>query len=229
MNNPDFHTTISEWFSDESLYEKWGKHGIALMSTQMEKPGFRFVQKHNIELIITVHPWRNNVQKGNPEDRHVLILANSFALKHHIGFINFYSSFINGEGNLARLSGRIICLMTNHWSSFGHQKVGRKLSEFLTAQLEHKISGPNSCYLGLRAFELGQYNDALMHFTQDLQSKTQSFTQQLFTRQRTELKLGEFGKATERLKKNPTIAKILPGGQHLKGSGSNIPGHRHGL
>lgn len=25
LNNPQFHTTVSEWYSDESLYQRWGK------------------------------------------------------------------------------------------------------------------------------------------------------------------------------------------------------------
>ncbi len=130
LNNPQFHTTISEWYSDESLYQRWGKQGIELMTVYMQKL-VALCEQHQIPLTITVHPWRTQVKKGEAEDQHTQYWR-SFAQENGIGFINLYPIFIN-ELPAEEVIQHHFIADDNHWTASGHQLVANKLSSFLLA------------------------------------------------------------------------------------------------
>ncbi|MEM6841592.1 MAG: tetratricopeptide repeat protein [Bacteroidota bacterium] len=132
LNNPQFHTTISEWYSDESLYQRWGKQGIEFMTIYMQQL-VELCQQHQIPLTITVHPWRTQVKKSETEDRHTRYWRN-FAQKNDIGFINLYPVFINELPAEEVIQSHFI-EDDNHWTASGHELVADKVSSFLLSSV----------------------------------------------------------------------------------------------
>ena len=129
LNNPDFHTSVSEWYSDESLYYRWGRKGTELMNFYMEKL-VRLCQQHAIKLTISVHPWRTQVRQGEVEDLHVKHWQN-FAWQHKINFINLYPLFVK-EGNPDLIIAKNYIPQDNHWNAAGHRKVAERLFPIMT-------------------------------------------------------------------------------------------------
>jgi len=171
LNNPQFHTTISEWYSDESLYQRWGKQGIELMTVYMQKL-VTLCQQHQIPLTITVHPWRTQVKKGEPEDRHTRYWR-SFARENDIGFINLYPVFINELPAEEVIQNHFIA-DDNHWTASGHQLVADKLSSFLLSSaaengLAHLSEEEAYYHRGIVLGEQDKIDSAIASLTQAIE------------------------------------------------------------
>lgn len=128
LNNPEFHTTISEWYSDESLYQRWGKHGVELMTRYMIKL-VNLCHQHRIPVTITVHPWRTQIRRGELTDRHTRYWSR-FAEKYQLEFVNLYSPFIDELPGEEVIQNAYIP-EDNHWTATGHQWVADKLFSFI--------------------------------------------------------------------------------------------------
>lgn len=168
LNNPEFHTTISEWYSDESLYRRWGKQGIELMTIYMQKLA-DLCHRHRIPLTITVHPWRTQVRKGEVEDRHTQYWR-SFAQKNDLRFISLYPLFVNELPAEEVIQANYIP-DDNHWTTSGHQLVADKLFSFLAlpAQDSNWFTIPKNSYHYHRSIvlqEAGKLDSALYSLSQ---------------------------------------------------------------
>ena len=193
LNNPRFHTTISEWYSDESLYRRWGKKGIELMTSNM-KSLVKLCLEHDITMTVTVHPWRNNIRKGNPEDRHV-VYWRSFARKNKIGFINFYPLFMH-----EKLPDEVIQTYyipyDNHWTAAGHRLVADKLFNFIGAQPLKVTEDRYQYHQGIIRQEKQEYDSAILYFSRAIQMNPLQ-AGYFFQRGRAYLENGQFLKAEE--------------------------------
>ena len=128
LNNPQFHTTITEWYSDESLYRRWGKKGTEWMTVYMQKLA-DLCHQHRIRMTVVVHPWRTHVLKGEVDDRHTRHWR-SFAKENNLNFINLYPMFINELPSEEVIASAYIP-DDNHWTAVGHQWVADKLFSFV--------------------------------------------------------------------------------------------------
>ncbi len=162
LNNPQFHTTVSEWFSDESLYQRWGKKGVGLMTENMQKL-VTLCKQHKVALTITVHPWRNNVMRGEEEDRHVTYWR-AFANENDIGFINLYPLFIN-EISPRKIIENYFIPYDNHWTTTGHQLVADKLFSFIGALPGTVAKDEYHYHQGIVMREQLACDSSLAHFT----------------------------------------------------------------
>ena len=216
LNNPRFHTTISEWYSDESLYRRWGKRGIELMTSNM-KALVELCRERNIAMTVTVHPWRNNIRKGEPEDRHVAYWR-SFARKNNIGFINFYPLFMH-EKPPEEVIRTYYIPSDNHWTAAGHRLVADKLFNFIGAQ-PLKITEDRYHYRqGIIRQEKQEYDSAILYFSRAIQMDP-SQAGYFFQRGMAYLESGQFPKAQEdfmqTLSLDPNCQKARISMQHLK-------------
>jgi len=202
LGNPQFHTTLSEWYSDKTLYERWGKKGVRLMDENMQKL-VNLCNQYKIDLTISVHPWRNNIRKGNPEDQHVKHWRN-FARKNDINFINLYALFLNGE-DPDRMVRSNYLENDNHWNANGHKAVAQKLIDVIDARYTHEDS---LAIAGMQAFELNQFDLALNYL--GTANNTDSSGNLFIIRGKAHLKLGQF----EAAKRNFQIAKNIPSSQN---------------
>ncbi len=195
LSNPAFHTTISEWFSDESLYNRWGQDGVKMMTREMEKL-IHLCDSNDIHVVITVHPWRNNVQRGNINDRHVQYWRN-FAKKHQVGFINLYSAFITGEDPDSVIKA---CYFPNdnHWSMEGHQKVFDKIRPFFPNQ----STDPSHSFLitALDAYEKQNFSHAKINLHHYIQSDSTNIYA-LYYAALVDMEMGDFEEAQHKLHK----------------------------
>ena len=191
LNNPQFHTTVSEWYSDESLYQRWGKKGVALMTEAMQQL-VNLCRAHEIALTITVHPWRNNVMRGEVEDQHVIHWRN-FARENDIGFINLYPLFIN-EVPPREIIETYFIPYDNHWTAAGHQLAAEQLFSFIGAQPGTVAEDQYHYHQGIVFREKQVYDSALSHFTQAVSINPTEVTH-FYQRGKTHLKAGKYAQA----------------------------------
>ena len=213
LSNPDFHTTLSEWYSDKTLYERWGKKGVSLMTESMQRL-VKLCREHQVELTITVHPWRNNIRKGNPDDRHVKYWR-QFAFEHQAGFFNFYPVFIHGSNADSMIQDHYLP-QDNHWNSAGHKKISDKLTAYLLAQKTASEIPDFAYYEGLKVYELQQYGQAISAFDAALVANPGHANGYLL-RGLSRLNLGQFDQAKSDLKQADALgATLMDAGRILR-------------
>lgn len=196
LHNPQFHTTISEWYSDENLYRRWGSKGAELMTLYMKKL-VNLCRQHGISMTVTVHPWRTHVMKGEIEDRHTLHWRN-FAKENSIGFISFYPLFID-EKPPEEVIQTCYIPYDNHWTAAGHQLVADKLFSFIGAQRGMVTEDRYHYHQGIIWQEKQKFDSAIFHFSHAIQINP---TQASYFYQRGKVYLGKsnFQRAAEDFK-----------------------------
>ncbi len=197
LSNPQFHSTLTEWYADESLYQKWGRQGSQWMVQHMQAL-VDLCKRHGIELMISVHPWINNIRKGNSDDLHVQFWR-KFAVEQGIGFINLYPVFIQGNSPDSIIANYYIP-KDNHWNKFGHQKVAKKLYRYFSAAWVHKIDTTSRIYPGLMAAEKYLYDSAEEYLSHYLREHPQDGYAR-FILAREMIREGEFDSASIQLNK----------------------------
>ena len=173
LNNPQFHTTITEWYSDESLYQRWGKKGTQLMTHYMQKL-VDLCRQHGIRMTVVVHPWRTHVMKGEVSDRHTRHWQH-FAQENALGFINLYPVFIN-EVPPEEVINTAYIPDDNHWTAVGHQWVADKLVSFIGEPPPGVLAEDRYAYRqGLVQREKGGLDSAIFYFSEAIRlSPTQA-------------------------------------------------------
>jgi len=105
-------------------FSKLAKTGLKLGAENMEKL-VRICKNHDINLTITVHPWKKQIEKGAPSNM-MVDFWQDFAQEHEIGFINFYPVFIDPPFSAA-LGLDFFIPNDNHWNKNGHQLIASEL------------------------------------------------------------------------------------------------------
>ncbi|MEX0981309.1 MAG: hypothetical protein WD577_09645 [Bacteroidales bacterium] len=118
LNDPNFHH-VSRWIEDDSL------KGLAEYSLDVGQKNIAqlndLCRKHDIEMTITVHPWQDQVIKGDTTNAYVESWR-TFADQQNIGFINLYPVFIN-HTNPVITASQCYIKYDNHWNERGHALV----------------------------------------------------------------------------------------------------------
>jgi lysophospholipase L1-like esterase len=140
LNNPDFHTSVSAWYSDRSLYRQWGRKGSEMMTFYMAKL-VDLCYEYDIPITISVHPWRSQVREGVVEDLHVKHWQR-FAAQNEVKFINLYSLFV-GQGDADSVITANYIPQDNHWNAEGHRKVAEHLLKTIKKEASHAVAGMN--------------------------------------------------------------------------------------
>ncbi|MCF8226457.1 MAG: hypothetical protein K9J30_11325 [Bacteroidales bacterium] len=126
LNDPDFHH-VSLWLEDEKFRD------LARYSLQLGQENIRKLRQlcdsKGIELTISVHPWQDQILKGDTTNMYVESWRR-FASEHGIRFVNLFPAFINQE-NPVLVAGKSYIPHDNHWNEFGHEKVYRALMPIL--------------------------------------------------------------------------------------------------
>lgn len=128
LNNPDFHH-VSRWLDDEKF------RNLALTSLEIGQSNIEMLKqlcdKREISLTISVHPWPEQILKGDTTNLFVESWR-SFAQEQEIGFINLYPLFIN-EVNPVLVASQNYIHQDNHWNENGHRLVAGKFLEVINA------------------------------------------------------------------------------------------------
>lgn len=131
LSKPQFHG-VSGWLYNENFAEL-AQTGLELGKENMLKLR-QLCREHGISMTISVHPWQEQINMMQPEDKYVLFWKN-FAEENGIGFINFYPIFINPPVSAA-LGMEFFISNDNHWNKNGHWLVANELEKYLNYQFE---------------------------------------------------------------------------------------------
>lgn len=129
LSNPLFHG-VGLWMYDNDFVEL-AKKGLETGGENMAKLA-ALCLKHGIPMTITVHPWPQQIQRGDAEDLYVTYWK-EFAEEHELGFINFYPLFIDPPVSAA-LGIEFFIPGDNHWNKNGNWVVAQKLNELLQSK-----------------------------------------------------------------------------------------------
>ncbi len=133
VGNPSFHG-VSEWMYDTSFFNL-AQEGTRLGKEQMNKLVY-LCEKNNIDFIISVHPWQEQVRKRQQTDYFVNSWK-TFAREHGVGFINLYPAFINQRNPEAVINDCFI-KNDNHWNEKGNKAAAKLLYEILNESEYHE-------------------------------------------------------------------------------------------
>jgi len=124
LSNPAFHG-VGEWiYSDD--FRKLADKGLQLGQNNVAQLD-SLCKINGVELIVSVHPWQSQVEKGDTTNYYVASWS-AFCLKREIGFINLYPVFINSENPYIVMRDYYI-KEDNHWNERGHAAVAKYLKE----------------------------------------------------------------------------------------------------
>jgi tetratricopeptide (TPR) repeat protein len=148
--------------------------------------------KHEVALTIMVHPWRNNVMRGEVEDRHVVYWRN-FAREKNIGFINLYPVFIH-EIPPGEVIAAYFIPFDNHWTAEGHALVADKLFSFIGTRYSTVAADLYHYHKGIVYRDQQQNDSALIHFKEAIIRNPAKATY-YYQRGKTYLEAGEYVQA----------------------------------
>jgi len=131
LSNPQFHG-VSGWLTNENFSEL-AQTGLELGKKNMLKL-HQLCKEHAISMTISVHPWQEQINLMQPEDKYVLFWK-TFADENGIGFINLYPAFINPPVSAA-LGMEFFIPNDNHWNKNGHWLVANELEKYFNYQFE---------------------------------------------------------------------------------------------
>lgn len=164
LNNPQFHATLTEWYSDESLYRRWGKKGTEWMTVYMQKLA-DLCHQRSIRMTVVVHPWRTHVMKGEVDDRHTHHWR-SFTQENDLPFISLYPVFIN-ELPPEEVIASAYIPDDNHWTAVGHRWVADKLFSFVGTRPRSTLAEDRYYYhQGIVQQEKELPDSAIFYFSQ---------------------------------------------------------------
>lgn len=126
LNNPNFHQ-VSNWLYDEE-FRKLAGQSIDIGKDNMKRLK-ELCDRRNIGLTISVHPWPDQVLKGDTTNLFVESWRD-FANGNNVGFINLYPVFIN-ETNAVITANQCYIQGDNHWNAEGHQRVADRLLDII--------------------------------------------------------------------------------------------------
>ncbi len=118
VSDPGFHD-VQDWFYNDR-YRPLLEKGLGLEMENIAKLKDYCDQK-NIRLMLSVHPWRKQVQLGDTCDSYVRDWE-SFCKEKHIDFINLYPAFIHPDLSLLFFD-EMFLPEDNHWSEYGNAQV----------------------------------------------------------------------------------------------------------
>ncbi len=133
ISNPSFHG-VGLWLYDSSLFDL-AQEGTRIGKENMEKL-VQLCKKHDIDLIMSVHPWQPQVRAGKKTDYFVESWR-TFAQTHDIGFINLYPVFINQRNPEAVINDYFI-KNDNHWNEAGNSAAAKALYQSLNKKIRHE-------------------------------------------------------------------------------------------
>ncbi len=119
------------WTLNDSIYEKWGKKGVALAEQNMKKL-VELCNQHQIKPTIVIYPWDAQIKANDLHSKQVQIWQ-QFATKHQIGFINLFPSFIHKKstGKAFDQFYRTYFIAGDvHWNKAGNQLMADSLLKY---------------------------------------------------------------------------------------------------
>ena len=93
LNNEDFRQAEVIWTLDSTIYEQFGKKGLALAKNNMQKL-VELCQERDISVTIAVYPWQAQILYRDLNSIQVKFWQ-KFCEDNNVTFINLFPEFIN--------------------------------------------------------------------------------------------------------------------------------------
>lgn len=128
LDNKDFRQSEVLWTLDSTIYEQFGKKGLALARDNMQKL-VELCEKRDISVTIAVYPWQAQILYRDLDSIQVKFWQ-KFCEDNNITFINLFPEFINEVEpevvyNTYFIPGDV------HWNAAGHLLVANKVLEYI--------------------------------------------------------------------------------------------------
>jgi len=128
LNNENFRKSEIMWTLDATIYEQFGKKGLALAKYSMQKL-VELCEKHDIPVTIAVYPWQAQIFYRDLESIQVKFWQ-TFCEDNNITFINLFPEFIN-DLDYDVVYNRYFIPGDVHWNAAGHLIVADKVLEYI--------------------------------------------------------------------------------------------------
>ena len=110
------------WTIDPDLLEKYGRPGLAQMTTYMNRLR-KLLDRHDIKLTVAVYPWPVQIRE-NDLDSVQAIYWQDWCRRHRIDFINYFPVFIDpDERNPQKVIDQYFIPGDAHWNRQGHERI----------------------------------------------------------------------------------------------------------
>lgn len=112
------------WTIDPDLFEKYGRPGLAQMTTYMNRLR-ELLNRHGIKLTVAVYPWPVQIREKDLESVQAEHWRD-WCRHHHIDFINYFPVFIDpDEKDPQKVIDRYFIPGDVHWNREGHELIAR--------------------------------------------------------------------------------------------------------
>ena len=115
-----------KWTYDQEIYDKWGKEGLELAGTYMDKV-VSLMRKHNIKMHIVVYPWPEQIINNDLNSRQVAYWK-AFSEARDVGFINLFPDFFISKAD--KTIQKYFIPGDVHWNKVGHELVAERLYQY---------------------------------------------------------------------------------------------------
>lgn len=128
LDNKEFRQSEVLWTLDSTIYEQFGKKGLALAQDNMQKL-VGLCKRRNISVTVAVYPWQAQILYRDLDSIQVRFWQ-KFCEDNNVTFINLFPEFINAlEPDVVYtkyfIPGDV------HWNPAGHVLVANKVFEYI--------------------------------------------------------------------------------------------------
>lgn len=120
----------SLWTTDTSLFDTFGRRGLALAEDSMNRL-YGLLSLHHVELVLVIYPWPDQIFHEDLNSIQVTFWQ-QWAAARDVQIINLFPAFVkNGRAPLKVISEYYVP-GDQHWSKEGHRFVAMRILEELT-------------------------------------------------------------------------------------------------
>lgn len=112
------------WTIDPALLEKFGRPGLARMTTYMDRLK-ELLSRHGIRLTVAVYPWPVQIREKDLDSIQARYWGD-WCRQHNIDFINYFPVFIRPDQNNPQpVIDQYFIAGDAHWNRRGHELIAR--------------------------------------------------------------------------------------------------------
>lgn len=131
LRNEQFRKAEGIWTIDPTIYEQFGKNGLALARQNMQLL-VELCRQQDIQVTLVVYPWPAQIFQRDLESIQATFWQ-QFAQDYQVDFINLFPVFIN-ESPAQDIYNKYFIYGDVHWNAAGHMLVANRVLPQLTPQ-----------------------------------------------------------------------------------------------
>lgn len=121
----------SNWTTEEGVFERWGRRGLALAESNMDKL-IGLCKSRGTNVTLVVYPWPQEILRGNLKSKNPEVWK-QYAAKAGVRFLDLYPEFIIGE-DPSGLWGKYFLPNDYHWNRDSNCIVAKFMYRYLVSR-----------------------------------------------------------------------------------------------